>query len=472
MSKVSIREYFTVKKRFVVLAIMVFVVLIVTSQRNLSYKMHDFGYSERARKNLTLAAEKFLAQQGFEASSHMDYAFLRELLNVYSKHWIDEDIHVNDLAREVPAKQRLNVGLSVQDTIVLMKGTHLLNHDQIEQLWRWVQAGGTLVATASPRSLVREKNPFDSLLDRLNIHEYDDSKVAAQPQVESQPPKEESPDEALPLNKASENIQVLDLNHEEVRVHFSEPVSFYENTLFNEDTGSVDVFPQRIWQHTIDRQVSRDYPHDADVKADHWVAAAYRLGEGKIWVHADNNFWRNQWIAQEDHAYYLLHILGVDRLSESSRSMDKGRVWFFYINSVPSLPWLLWWASPFAVITLIGFLLLGLYRAKQRFGPVYSPEMQLKNDFVQHLHASAKFIWQRGSKKHLSDSIWEAFYRECRRRIPSFERMSQDEKVTSILQITDHKKENIEVLLSKDHAFDEAQLIELITIFKKIKAKL
>ncbi|MEO1574079.1 MAG: DUF4350 domain-containing protein [Pseudomonadota bacterium] len=139
-------------------------------------------------------------------------------------------------------------------------------------------------------------------------------------------------------------------------------------------------------------------------------AAQLRYNEGRVTAVADLQFTYNYLIKDRDHAFVFTQLL--DPVAQS------GPVWLLTGAEFPSL-WLLLKEriSP-VMLAGIATLIMSLWWAAQRFGPMIPAPATARKAFVEHVHATGRFLWRHGRDEGLLDETRHALLADARRRHP------------------------------------------------------
>jgi hypothetical protein len=131
-------------------------------------------------------------------------------------------------------------------------------------------------------------------------------------------------------------------------------------------------------------------------------------------------FARNDWIGQFSHAELLWQIM---RFAPDSRT-----VYFFDGPRKLSLAaWLRANAWP-ALAGLALLVALWLWRLVPRFGPLAPDPEPARRRLLDHLRASARFLWSKGGGDALAEAAREATLRRIARAQPDFAGLSRPER--------------------------------------------
>jgi hypothetical protein len=102
------------------------------------------------------------------------------------------------------------------------------------------------------------------------------------------------------------------------------------------------------------------------------------------------DIWDNQHLHLLDHAWWLRRV-----------SDDRERVWFVRSMTMPSLGNWLWRHSWPLMIALAVVLVLFLWQRLPRQGNMLSPPAGRDRDFLEHLRATARFLWRTDNRRPL-----------------------------------------------------------------------
>ncbi|MBX9868665.1 MAG: DUF4350 domain-containing protein [Burkholderiaceae bacterium] len=183
-------------------------------------------------------------------------------------------------------------------------------------------------------------------------------------------------------------------------------------------------YPLDIWQGTR-RLIASDNaiaPITTDATGE--ILRLYGIGKGHIVLVADNYF-SNQNIAAFDHAEVLLNLM---RLQTASKQVQ-------IIKDVAPTPWheLLLHALPYATASFALLLLLLLWRAMQRFGPLLPESLPPRRALLEHIDASARWLWQSAAGRDtLLQASRTATLHLMQRRVPEIFKLPTHEQLVHL----------------------------------------
>ena len=148
-------------------------------------------------------------------------------------------------------------------------------------------------------------------------------------------------------------------------------------------------------------------------------------GEGTIWFVIDDRFLENDLLGRLDHA--RLGWALVEWLDDEGD--HRGGVTLVVRSSPPSLLALLWrhgWAPLVSGAVLLAALLVAV---AGRLGPLRKPPPEERRRLLEHVEASAAFLWQHGRGADLVASARGALLARLERRQPAWAKLPPRELV-------------------------------------------
>jgi len=416
-------------------------------------KEENLGYSKEAQKNPWLAASLFLDRQSISFERKIALAILDNLGGDAS------DI-------ETPGNE---------DTLILVNSRGVIRGPRFENLWRWVENGGTLI-TSYENPFIGDLLTEDDLFQALGVYVIEQSPKSITNTVkevleELNHPQDVDDSDPLHDDEQAENVQDGENNREQ---------KIPSET--SEDDSETFVFSDAL----ACRKSVIDYPFASgeDVKAHaqgtrfieyddydpQWVAtrgedeyeqiisASFPVGEGEIVVLQSTTIWRNQFIQCHDHAYLLWSLVNL-----------YGKVWLLENRDAPSLFALMLNYLPYAFLSFCLLLVLFVWSALTRFGPVFSSEQLSRRSFAEHIKASGTLLWKHRKYSLLIAELRASVEHIMSRRVVGFGRKSENEKLEHVAEFTRIEPELIRDALFKKEIKNLNQFIEFVKVLKKIK---
>lgn len=242
---------------------------------------------------------------------------------------------------------------------------------QVEDVLAWVNQGGRLVFVAQALWDERRKRSHDSLLDRVQLRQYETRKLPA----------------GGPVADPFPQLTKLYLENESAPAYFSFNPAFHL-----EDPTDIT----RSWANSSD--------------STHLMQLDY--GAGVITVVTDANLWRNTALGRYDNAWLLWYL---------NQHRD---VALLYNTDHDTLVSLLWRYFPHALTLLLAWLLLFAWQSGARHGPIRQPAPLARRRLREYLQASAAFTLRHAGHARLLRSLQHDILRRARRHHPGFERLA------------------------------------------------
>jgi hypothetical protein len=176
------------------------------------------------------------------------------------------------------------------------------------------------------------------------------------------------------------------------------------------------------------------------------------VGSGTVTVATSIDIWTNRRIHCHDHAYVLWHL-----------SRGTAKVWMLHDPNVASLPGLL--AARFP-LTGVGFGLLFIVWAAARslrFGPYRMVESGERRQLLEHLQATADFLW-RGALLHSPLEALRDDLRQRAMRTSGTQAGSQREITQRIAEIAQLPPEDVDFALSGDALSNKREFVKSMQI--------
>ncbi|WP_028455188.1 DUF4350 domain-containing protein [Chitinilyticum litopenaei] len=331
------------------------------------------------------------------------------------------------------------------DVIILPWRSSGQSGEQHERLMAWVRQGGVLI-TATGRAEYEDGDyvdprPHDPLLRELDLQLYSGSDDEDEDQEEDE--KSDAGDSA---GKAEEGQPLRVPNAASVELPDSEyPLHFRH---------------RGQWRLAIG-EVEPDWEDDRGP-----YLAGFREGDGWIVVASSPELlFANDNLPQLDHAELLLQLAHLNT--------PQPRVWLVRTQSI--LPWhaLLWQHFHWLLLTLAVLLILGLWRAGSRFGPLLPASAAPRRAILEHIDASARWLWQRDQgREHLLGAARQALRLRIAQRLPELARKPDAELLGILAQRYDISITALQAAMQAPCPRNPLQFTSRITLLHTLRNRL
>ena len=300
-------------------------------------------------------------------------------------------------------------------TLVIPSARYEMGGGEAQRLKRWVEAGGHLVLVPSA-AFDEEYDRADSFLDPLGI-------------------------QIKPI-EAPESAGIVDVDW----------------------PGSTDFMTIKIDAYV--RLDASAHPGKILLQlADEDGAYLLRLalGKGVVTVIADANFLTNYNLNKYDHAAYLWRVVQLD---------INRPVWLVLSDGMPPLHrWLMQHAWS-ALISGSVLLLLWLWAASQRLGPLRAIVPLARRRLLDHIVASGRFLWRAGQGDQLLKGVRRALYRALELRHPAWAGIASHDLYQRLSELSGLSYEEIQGALLYTHHGSEHEFTLAIQTLERIRKSL
>lgn len=414
--------------------IVLFALLLALWYYNLEWeeKEIDLGPSPEARRNPVLALQRLLEQRGQPVQ----------------------------LVRGFAGLERLQFGdtpIGPRDALVLLNTGRSLRQSQVDRLWQWMETGG--------RVLVAVDNPYfdmsaldaDPLLDQLGLElvgrywssldEEDDAESAESSEEEE---STETANEDAESTESSESSEAPQPTEEDDEDADEQKCTWQDVTL----PVSLDA---------EDSEVSMEFVSGvsfADIGTEARVLSAYEdklfllhqtVGAGEIYAIPAMQALQNENIHCADNAYVLWRMLG-----------DSDKVWLVLNADSPSFWRHLWQLSAFGCLALLCALAIWLWHRVPRFGPVLQREITGRRQFLDHIQATAQFLFRKQGNDALITPLREEILQRLRLRQPGFAQLSTDDQIDKIAQLSGMNRSDVQLALFRNLPVPDPVFIDMV----------
>ncbi len=301
---------------------------------------------------------------------------------------------------------------SFDDAIILSDAQIALPKSMAKQLLSWVEGGGHLIVALNSNS-VDEDFRANSLISELDVGTYwlEDEIDASEGEIET----------------IITNADDLDM-----RVNLE---SSYRLDLSNNES----VF----------------YSAGDEVGA---TFAQMERGDGLISLLTEVNIWNNYQIDDFDNVELLLALTSTSE-----------NVLFFSSKELPHWFSILYDFSPYFIWLGIALILLAMWRAAVRFGPVLKEDKQSFSPFSDHINAAGEYYWRNQQSEQLlqglRDSVLLAFYKKR----PQLKGAEQAEVLHALSELSGWQESTLQEILYNNHTLNESQFTRLVEALQSLR---
>lgn len=191
------------------------------------------------------------------------------------------------------------------------------------------------------------------------------------------------------------------------------------------------------------------------------VIRVYDEGKGYIVMLADNQF-TNTNLGAFDHAEILLNLVQLHKNSKNVLIVQR--------VDITSWTTLLWRNFHFAILGAGLFLSLLFWRAARRFGPILPEPQQARRSLIEHVDASAKWLWRAiGGSDVLLEAARRDTLKMLNRKLPQLEKMSETERIVYLAEQCKMNATNIRNALTQPAARLAHEYTKQIQTLQKLR---
>lgn len=436
-------------------------------------RIQNGAWSDEARENQYLAAERFLEKYDIESESS------RQLIDTTE--------------------------LSTDNVLIIKNANQVVIQSRVDDLIDWVERGGHLIVEAQLNDVEEtdillshfnvEKFPEDEPWRNADIYdEYLDDRESLTDDIEKEfengfdedsDNSEEEGDQAEQyfsdsnagdLGEALLERQAFSENFSANSFSFSENLRELETYSLPENTVVIRVdniaYPIRadfsgsgsLYHPAMYRDDHQYNDYQLNYWTDNDLAVGYmqlQVGEGRLSVMADLNIWKSQQIGLFDHAYLLRALVdGADN------------VLFLTDVSVPGLMSLIW--NNFFELCIVLFILgfVWVVYSSRRFGPVLDSNIQPRRSFREHVLAVGDYFWRNKMSEGLIEGLREDIWLTMRKRHPGFDKLDDIRQYNKLSEVTQLPEQTLQGLMQGAAPADEIRFFHAVKTLQKIRKML
>ena len=187
------------------------------------------------------------------------------------------------------------------------------------------------------------------------------------------------------------------------------------------------------------------------------------LGKGWITVLPDARFMSNSRLALHDHAAYLWRVAQVGA---------PRTVWLVYQDTMPPLhEWLARYAWQVLIAASLALLLV-LWAASQRFGPLIATPPLMRRRLLDHVEASGRFLWRNGQGEALMKGVRNALHRALELRHPAWASLPSPVLYQRLAELSGLSPAQIQLALLYTHLGNEHEFMLTIQTLERMRKAL
>lgn len=323
----------------------------------------------------------------------------------------------------IESLQSLTTLPDTNTVIIITSARHTLRHEQVADLLQWVHQGGHLIIrsvtanweyfTPKREQPLVDDNHNDSTDNPDDRQTFSDDAFQHYLQVYT--------GESIPFErKPSLPIQLPNAEHP---LHIGS--DYYEALV-------------------LDAESEQQGLHKVLLNGQNFILQQ-QVSDGLITLASDLSIIDNYSLDNFDHAEILWHLVH----SHTKLTPHPSAVWLVHSDDIPSLFQLIWQKFWPLVIMLGLLLLIWVWRASRRFGPMIPKAAESRRNLMEHIHASGHYYWQQHQHSILLDSTRAATQQRLIQRIPGWQAMSYEQQANVLATRTSLSEAQILTLLHK-----------------------
>jgi len=199
-----------------------------------------------------------------------------------------------------------------------------------------------------------------------------------------------------------------------------------------------------------------------DIFGDHLISVPYQ--QGLITVVSDTKWMNNSNIGKHGHARLLFYLLNL--------RATPAEVLILKSDDIPALWQWLWLANPWAVSLSGLLLLLWLWRAPWRFGPLLPPDDAPRRRILEHIQAAAYYLWNHGQSEVLLAGLRNDLIYRAIQVHPDMQRLSTSQRIHRLADISKLPAEQIHQALIINQPRNRQTFLQQVNTLETIRKHL
>lgn len=422
----------------------------------------DEGYSEEARRNPYLAADRWLDRAGVQANTLKGLSKIDDLPNT-------------------------------EDTLIIFSSRMVLSKRRNKELRTWIENGGHLITTAQATYNNETNSSADRFLDEFGLQRYRSEYLNRQ--VEKQEVREydtKSADDNDTVKNEESNVQNIrenanvdqedNLSENDIKSIFyslgidekletcstklkqalgsecdKEVLNSLTQITFGLENDPVNVYLDT--QHHLYDHTETAAAHAGSNIGTHLIQ--YHHGKGLLTIVTDSTLWQNAKISLFDHAYLLWLLTG-----------ESQNVWILYDVDIDHWAILLGKNAPEFILSFVILLLLWVSYRSYRFGPIISTHRSERRELMEHIEASAQFCWQYNLREQLASTLRNEILLLAGNRHPGFSHLSPGDQDALLCQWLNTDIQSIKSLMRTATPYKETEFTSFCQHLQALRNRL
>lgn len=187
------------------------------------------------------------------------------------------------------------------------------------------------------------------------------------------------------------------------------------------------------------------------------------VGQGLVTILSNANFLSNANLNKDDHAAYLWRVAQPD---------GQRPVWLVFSDGMPPLhQWLMQHAWTVLIAGSV-LLLLWLWSASRRFGPLRAAAPLARRRLLDHIEASGRFLWRAGQGEQLLKGVRQTLYRALELRHPAWAGLNSNDLYQRLADLSGLPYETVQGALLYTHHGNEHEFTHAIQTLERIRKSL
>jgi hypothetical protein len=416
----------------------------------------DLGYGDEASKNNFYAAELFLKKHGIDA----------------------ETLHGSGTLDTLPP---------LGDTLILASAHQGMSERRVSNLSGWVQDGGHLITVALQTVDEEDETTSDNLLERFGIRRLqgededlceDESEIDDEAVIDDGEFLEDECEvsDELEGDKDESGLGGNESDLGEDEEEEPEEIEAFGETLEGMLSGELpgcweDEFVANVFPSNEDGlhlnasffsydSLESSFDQSAIVATSENGAQLLHIdvGHGHVTAVTDMELWQNDDIHCHDHAYLLTDLAG-----------PSPKVWFIYDADVSSLLDLLIKNAPRTLLTGGLLLWLWVWGCSLRLGPDPTRKENGSRELMEHLVASADFLWRRKELAPLIDSLRDEIHLHATKHSTAYGKMTSQKKIVYLRERTGIPGPRIQEAMETECPQKGTELVRLVRTLQAMR---